>query len=211
MTPPRRALVVVDIQQEYVSGPLAIQHPPLADSLPQILRALDAAADARLPVVVVQHDGGEGAPIFDPTQPGFALHPDVEARRSDTWKTVVKEYSSVFPGTDLLPWLREQGVDTITLVGFMSNNCVLASAVEAEALGLAVEVLSDATGAIHLTNDAGSVDAASLHRTLMALLHSNFATVTDTATWAAALAAGQSLPGDDLVASATRGTVSAAS
>ena len=46
-------------------------------------------------------------------------------------------------------------VDTVTLVGYMTNNCVLASAVEAEFLGFTTEVLSDATGAINLANDAG--------------------------------------------------------
>jgi nicotinamidase-related amidase len=210
MTGPRRALVVVDVQQDYVDGPLQIQHPPQAEWRPRLLRALDAATDAGLPVAVVQHDSGEGSPVFDPAQPGFQLHPDVEARRSGAWKSVVKQYSSVFAHTDLLGWLRENEVDTVALVGFMSNNCVLASAVEAEGLGLAVEVLRDATGAIHLANDAGAVDAETLHRTLMALLHSNFAAVTDVDAWTAALATGQPLSGDDLVSSAARGVAATA-
>lgn len=211
MSSPRRALVVVDVQLDYASGPLQIQHPPLEESVPQVVRALDAAAQARVPVVVVQHDSGEGAPVFDPTQPGFALHPDVEARRRDDWWSVTKRFGSVFAGTGLADRLREQGVDTVALVGFMTNNCILASAVEAEGLGFAVEVLRDATGAVHLANDAGAVDAETLHRTLMALLHSNFASVTDTAAWVASLDGGELASGSDLVSSATAGAKAAAS
>jgi hypothetical protein len=79
--------------------------------------------------------------------------------------------------------LREQGIDTITLSGYMTNNCVIASAASAEPLGFTVEVLRDATGAIDLANDAGTASARQVHETLMALLHSNWAAVTDTAAW----------------------------
>jgi nicotinamidase-related amidase len=210
MTSPRRALVLVDVQQEYFGGPLEIQHPPHTESLPRIVAALDAATAAGVPVVAVQHTAGQGAPVFDPTTPGFELHPDVESRRTDAWKSVVKTYGSVFAGTDLLEWLRDHEVDTITLVGYMTNNCVIASAAEAETHGLAAEVLSDATGAIHIANAAGFADARTVHSTLLALLHSNFAAVADTATWSDAVTAGVSLPRSDLGTSAVTGAQRAA-
>lgn len=205
MTAPQRALVVVDVQQEYFSGPLEIQHPPHAESLPRITAAIDAAADAGIPVAVIQHVTGEGAPVFDPTQPGFALHPEVAARRTEQWKHVVKRFGSVYAGSDVAAWLRAQGVDTVTLVGYMTNNCVLATAVEGEGLGFTTEVLSDATGAVHLANEAGSADARTVHTTLMTLLHSNWAAVATTEAWAGALAAGEALPVSDLGASAVAG------
>ncbi|AGZ40915.1 isochorismatase family protein [Actinoplanes friuliensis] len=205
MTDPRRALIVIDVQQEYFSGPLEIQYPPHADSLIQITRAIDAATAAGIPVVAVQHTMGEDAPVFNPTQPGFQLHPEVESRNTGGWKSIVKQYGTVFAGTDLLAWLQERDIDTITLVGYMTNNCVLASAAEAETHGLAAEVLADATGAINIANDAGFADAKTIHTTLMALLNSNFAAVTDTATWSDAAATGRSLAKPDLGASAVTG------
>ncbi|TKB28757.1 MAG: cysteine hydrolase, partial [Mesorhizobium sp.] len=42
-TQPRRALVVVDVQNDYNGGNLAIQHPPFADSVANVARAMDAA------------------------------------------------------------------------------------------------------------------------------------------------------------------------
>lgn len=205
MTTVRRALVLVDVQQEYVDGPLEIQYPPLADSLAQIGRAIDVAQDADLPIVVVQHRSGVGAPIFDPTGPRYALHPEIERRRTDTWLTLTKAFGSVFADTDLTPWLRERAIDTVTLVGYMTNNCILASAADAAPHGLAAEVLSDATGAIALSNQAGTVSAEHLHTTLLTLLHSNFAAVADTQSWITAVDAGTALPKDNLVDSARHG------
>lgn len=205
MTNPRRALVVIDVQRDYFGGPLEIQYPVHTDSIPMITSAMDAAMAAGIPVVVVQHTSGEGALIFDPSQPGFELHPDIESRRAPSWKMIVKQYGSVFADTDLAEWLRDEGVDTVTFVGYMTNNCVLASAVEAEGLGLTAEVLSDATGAVNLANEAGFADAKTVHTTLMTLLHSNWAAVTDTATWKSAVAASIPLPKGDLDTSAVQG------
>ncbi|GAA1483829.1 isochorismatase family protein [Brachybacterium fresconis] len=205
MTAPRRALILIDVQLTYFDGPLEIQYPTHSDSLPEILRAIDAANAAGIPVVAVQHTMGEGAPVFDATTAAFALHPEIEAHRKGAWKSVVKEYSSVYAHTDVATWLREQDVDTVTLVGHMTNNCILASAVEGEGLGFTTEVLRDATGAIHLANEAGSVTAETVHTTLMTLLNSNFAAVGSTAAWLEALSSGEALSGSDLVSSAIQG------
>jgi nicotinamidase-related amidase len=202
---PRRALIVIDVQQDYFGGPLAIQYPPTSESLPEITRAIDAANTAGIPVVAVQHLMGEQAPVFNPNLPGFQLHPEVEKRRTGDWKSVVKQYGTVFAGTDLVEWLSDRGIDTVTLVGYMTNNCVIASAAEAETHGIFAEVLSDATGAIHIANDAGFADAKTVHTTLMVLMNSNFAAVVDTATWVEAVQVGQALPKSDLGTSAVMG------
>ncbi|GIG23811.1 isochorismatase family protein [Cellulomonas denverensis] len=206
MTSPRRALILVDIQLDYFDGgPLEIQYPPHADSLPRITRAIDAATAAGIPVIAVQHTSGEDAPVFNPTLPGFRLHPEVERRRTGDWVGVVKQFGTVFAGTGIVAQLREWGVDTVTLVGYMTNNCILASAAEAETHGLRAEVLSDATGAIHLANEQGFADARTVHTTLMTVLHSNLAAVATTDAWVGAVSAGAALPGSNLGASATAG------
>ncbi len=205
MTIPRRALILVDVQQEYFDGPLEIQYPPHTESLPKIVAAIDAATAAGIPVAVIQHSSGEDASLFNPTMKGFELHPEVAQRQNPQWKTVTKEYGTVFAGTNLLEWLREQDVDTITLVGYMTNNCIIASAAESEAHDLTAEVLSDATGAINIANDAGYADAKTVHTTLMALLNSNFAAVSTTDSWTSALADGVALAKGNLPSSAVLG------
>ncbi|TDD39101.1 isochorismatase family protein [Saccharopolyspora elongata] len=205
MNGPRRALVVIDVQQEYFQGPLAVQYPPRDESLARIVRAVDTAVEAGVPVITVQHELPEGAPVFAAGSEGWQLHPEIERRSETASKHVVKGHSSVFTAGDLVEWLRANEIDTLTLVGYMTNNCVLATAAAAEPLGFAVEVLSDATGAIHLANEAGKVSAQQVHETLMVLLHSNWAAVADTGTWAVAVSGQKSLDKSDLGTSAVQG------
>lgn len=206
MTTPRRALIVIDAQQEYFDdGLLPIQYPNRDDSVAVIQSAIKEARDAGVPVVLVQHELPAEAPVFASGSATWQNHPGVAAQEENAAKRISKQFSSIFAGTDLEPWLREQGIDTITLVGYMTNNCVIASAAAAEPLGFAVEVLSDATGAIDLANEAGTAPARQVHETLMALLHSNWAAVTDAGTWAAALRTGEPLAKSDLATSAAQG------
>lgn len=205
MASPRRALIVIDAQQQYFDGVLAVEHPPRDQSIAQIAKAIDAAASADIPVVVVQHELPEEAPVFATGSDAQHLHPEVEGRAGAASKRISKVFGSVFADTDLLEWIRSEQIDTITLTGYMTNNCVLASAAAAEPLGLSVEVLSDATGAIPLSNDAGSASAAQVHETLMTLLNSNWAAVATTEHWMDALDAGTALSAGNLVESAMAG------
>lgn len=206
MTAPHRALVVVDVQMEYFDGPLLVQYPPRDQSLANIANAIEFADANNVPVVLVQHQMPAGAPVFVEGTPGWSLHPEIARFANDSRKHIHKQNGSVFAGTDLATWLRENDIDTITIVGYMTNNCDLASAVEAEGLGFTAEILSDASGAINLANEAGKVSAEDLHNTLMVLLQSNFAAVGTTAQWTDAVSAGAELPKSNLVVSAVEGS-----
>ncbi|MET3810851.1 cysteine hydrolase family protein [Arthrobacter sp. UYEF3] len=205
MTAPHRALIVIDAQQEYFDGLLPIQYPARDESIASIQTAINTAQQTGTPVVLVQHELPAEAPVFASGSATWQNHPEVAAHENAATKRISKQFSSIFAGTELEAWLREEGIDTITLVGYMTNNCVIASAAAAEPFGFAVEVLSDATGAIDLANDAGTAPARLVHETLMALLHSNWAAVTDTATWTEALRTSVALPKSDLITSAAQG------
>lgn len=205
MTATRRALVVVDVQNEYVDGPLEVQHPPREESLANITRAIDVAVELDVPVLVLQHELPEGSPVFAVGSKGWELHPEVERRLRPEFGRASKVHGSAFSADGVTEWLADQQVDTITIVGYMTNNCDLATAVDAETRGIAAEVLSDATGAIHLANEAGSASAEQVHTTLMVLLNSNFAAVGTTDDWVEAVRAGAALPKSDLGTSALQG------
>ncbi|WP_031512387.1 isochorismatase family protein [Corynebacterium glutamicum] len=205
MSTPRRVLVIIDAQQEFFEGLLPIQYPNRDESIARIAAAMDAASSADVPVVVVKHEMPEGAPIFVPGTATFPLHPELDKRSDKVSHELTKIYASIFADTDLEQWLRERNIDTITLVGYMTNNCVIGSAAAAEPLGFKVEVLSDATGAIDLVNAAGSAPAKQVHETIMALLNSNWAAVTTTEGWIEAVSSKTALEGDNLIESAARG------
>lgn len=199
----RRALLIIDVQNEYFSGNLPIEHPPVAESLPNITAAMDAAREHGVPVIVVRHTAPQGAPIFAPATPGWELHPEVARRPAD--HRIEKRMASAFTGTDLADWLQARGIDTLSVVGYMTHNCDASTIFEAHHRGLKVEFLADASGALPYANAAGSASAAEIHRVFSVVLHSNFAAVASTAQWLQALRAGTPLAADNVFLSNQRG------
>lgn len=198
---PRRALLVIDVQNEYETGRLPIEYPPLEESLPNIARAMDAAREAGVPVVVVQHDSPADASAFAVGSRGWELHDVVGKRRAD--HQVNKRLPGAFTGTDLEAWLRARDVDTVSVIGYMTQHCVDSTARQAFHAGFAVEVLGDATGAPAYANAAGAVTAEELHRAHLVALHAGMAAVTTTAEWLDAVRTDRALRADNPLASAS--------
>src|SRR4051794_5292230 len=98
-TTPCRALIVIDVQNEYVTGNLPIEYPPIQSSLANIGRAMDAAQAAGVPAIVVQQDAPETSPLFARGSDGWKLHPIVEDRVHDHY--ISRSMPSAFTGTDL--------------------------------------------------------------------------------------------------------------
>ncbi|HWJ96364.1 MAG TPA: cysteine hydrolase family protein [Telluria sp.] len=201
-TSPRRALIVIDVQNEYVTGKLRIEYPPVETSLHNIGRAMDAANAAGVKVVVVQHDVPEGAPIFAKASDGWKLHPVVESRAAD--HRINKTMASAFTGTDLEAWLDAQEIDTLTIVGYMTHNCDASTIYEAAHEGYKVEFVSDATGSLPYENAAGKASAEEIHRVFSTVFHSNFAAVVKTDEWIAAVAKGEARAADNIYLSNQR-------
>lgn len=200
-----RALIVIDVQNDYFTGELPVTFPNPDTSLANIAMAMDAAASAGVPVIVIQHDAPEASPIFAVGSPGWQLHDVVASRPHDV--VFHKQLPGSFTGTGLEDWLREREIDTLTVTGYMTNMCVDTTSRQAAHLGLRVEVLSDATGTLDYSNSAGRATAEQIHTVTLTVLHSALAAVGTTDAWIAALG-GDALPGGDLVSS-TRHPVAA--
>jgi nicotinamidase-related amidase len=179
---PKRALIVIDVQNEYFDGALPISDPPTSTSLANIGRAMDAATAADVPVIVVQHaDSEPDAPIFREGSHAWELHPDIAARPHD--HLVRKELPGSFTGTQLGDILTAAGVDTVSITGYMTHMCVDTTAREAAHRGLGVEILNDATGTLNLENSGGAATGEELHRATLVAQGQFFAEVMPTDDW----------------------------
>ena len=92
----RRSLLVIDVQREYVDGALPIAHPPVAESVPKVLAAMRAAADAGVPVLLVEHRDDAGSPVFAAGSRGAELLPEVLELPHEA--VLTKSTVSAFPG-----------------------------------------------------------------------------------------------------------------
>jgi nicotinamidase-related amidase len=197
-----RALIVIDVQNEYVTGNLPVEYPDVRLSLANIGKAMDAARAAGIPVVVVQNTAPAGAPLFDHGSHGWQLHDVVAGRPHDY--LVGKTLPNAFTGTGLAAWIAERRIDTLAVAGYMTHNCVAATVLHALHAGLAVEVLQDATGSVSYANRAGEADARRIHDTFSVVFQSRFAAVLGTAEWLALLGSGEAPQRDTIFGSNQR-------
>lgn len=175
-----RALLVIDVQNEYFTGALPITYP--AGHLERILEAMDAAIANKVPVIVVQHHMTDpNQPFFQKGTPGWELHPEVAKRPCDLM--IEKTLPGSFTGTELDAWLREQNIDTVTIAGYMTHMCCDTTARQAVHRGFTVEFLSDATGTLALSNSAGEVTAEELQRSILCAQQMMLSEVLDVANW----------------------------
>jgi nicotinamidase-related amidase len=177
---PKRALLVIDVQNEYFTGKLPITYP--AGSLANVLCAMDAAHDRGVLVVAIQHTSPQpDAPVFRKGSREWELHADVAARPHDV--LIHKSLPGSFTGTELETWLRERSVESVVIAGYMTQMCCDTTARQAMHLGFGVEFLSDGTGTLTIKNAAGTVSDEELHRAILVTQEMRFSHVMKTGDW----------------------------
>jgi nicotinamidase-related amidase len=175
-----QALLVIDVQNEYFTGRLPVTYPP--ESFENILKAMDWAHAARVPVAVIQHTNlAPESPAFRKGTDGWELHPEVKRRHADI--VIEKHLPGSFTGTALEDWLRQAGITEVTIAGYMTQMCCDTTARQAFHRGYGVRFLSDATGTLPVSNAAGSVSASDLHTAILVTQQMRFARVMKTGEW----------------------------
>jgi len=178
---PKRALIVIDVQNEYFDGALPISDPPPEASLANIGRAMDAAKAAGVPVIVVQHSSEPGSPIFAKGSHTWELHPEIERHERD--HLVEKQLPGAFTGTELESIIAAAGIETVAITGYMTHMCVDTTSRQAAHLGYGVEILNDATGTLALESSGGAAAGEELHRVTLVAQGQFFADVVSTDEW----------------------------
>jgi nicotinamidase-related amidase len=168
------AIVILDVQNEYVSGRI-----PLANvdgALDAIARLLDAARAAGAPVIHVVQSGRAGG-LFDPLGKMFQIHPRAAPAAGE--KIIEKLQPNAFVRTPLHLALHATERKAIILAGFMTHMCVSATARAAHELGWLTTVIADASATRDLPDSLGSdsIPAAVIHRAALAALSDRFASV----------------------------------
>ncbi|MGW3565262.1 isochorismatase family protein [Streptomyces sp. NPDC000941] len=151
--PPAQALIVVDVQSAFVSGPAAVPDAPRV--LERIEDLTTRARTAGALVVHLQNDGPAGA-ADEPMTPGWELYLPV---REGQWEVVIrKSEDDGFEDTHLGGLLTGMGVQALAVCGVMSEMCVSATARTALALGYRVVLPHDAHATYDIPAAAGISD-----------------------------------------------------
>jgi nicotinamidase-related amidase len=153
LDPSSTALIVVDMQNDFVSDGGTLQVPGAAATIPAIARLLELARGSAMPVVFTQDTHREG-------DPEWRIWP--EHTREGTWGWEIveplaplaeeivlrKPRYDAFYGTPLDHLLRQWGVTTTVICGTVANICVQFTAASAALRWYDVVLVEDAISAL---------------------------------------------------------------
>ena len=176
LTLPRLAevsLVLIDIQNEYLSGPVALPGADVAIANAAMLLARARKAGAK--VFHIAHRGRPGS-LFDRSAPRGAIVPALAPLADEP--VIEKELPNAFAGTDLKARLDASGHRNIVLAGFMTHMCISSTARAALDLGFRVTIDADSCATRDLPDGRGGViAAATLHEVALVELSDRFAVI----------------------------------
>ncbi len=151
--PKRAALVVVDMQNDFVDPKGALFVPTSRETIPAIQRLLEKARGAGMTVVFTQDWHAPDDPEFTiwgrhavADTWGSEVIPELAPREGEA--RVHKQAYDAFFGTDLDALLREKGVRDVIVCGTVANICVHYTAASAALRGYRVILPKDAISAL---------------------------------------------------------------
>lgn len=172
------ALVLIDCQNEYIDGVLAL--PGVQPALAECTKLVALARSAGSPVVHIVHHGAPGGAVFDP-----AGHSGQEAEAvvaADGEAVIPKGLPNAFANTTLDETLKATGRTSLVLAGFMTHMCISSTARAALDLGYSSTVVDAACATRDLPDGKGGVlSADDLHRASIIAMSDRFALIVDDA------------------------------
>ncbi|MGN8635592.1 Nicotinamidase-related amidase [Eubacterium pyruvativorans] len=155
----KTAFLVIDMQKAFVEPGAALRIAGAKATVPAIRRALDAARRAGARIWWVEREyAADGSDMEKPRRkaleslgisgvlaPGSTGLNSVEQpdglRKEPGDRTIIKKRYSAFFGTDLDRQLREEGIETIVLLGTTTPNCIRSTCYDGISLNYDVVVL----------------------------------------------------------------------
>jgi nicotinamidase-related amidase len=165
--------VLIDLQNEYLSGPIAVSNADAAIAC--AARLLSRARSGGSPIFHVAHKGRPGG-LFDRAAERGAI---VSALAPLPHEPIIeKVMPNAFAGTDLQARLVATERKNLILVGFMTHMCVSSTARAALDLGFRTTIDANGCATRDLPDGrGGTIAAAIVHEVALAELSDRFAII----------------------------------
>lgn len=155
VVPSRTALVIVDMQNDFVRADGALPIEDAAGTIAAIENLRQFARDAGIPVFYTQDSHYEGDPEYAiwgehcaVGTDGWNIVQELEPDESRGDRVFRKDRYDGFFGTNLDTTLRQRGIDSLIICGTVANICVLYTAASAAIRWYHVILPVDAVSAI---------------------------------------------------------------
>ena len=191
--PEKTAMLVVDMQNDFVQEGAPIEIPRARAMVPRLNRLLDVCRAHKIPVIYVRHvirggdiDAGRLADHHAAIRnnkaiiagtPNVEIYEGLKPHPGDL--VVAKPRYSAFYGTDLEAILRSKSIDTLIISGTVTSVCCDSTARDAFSRDYKVIFLSDGTAARDLPDlGFGPASADEIQKVVLTVLAMSFAQVS---------------------------------
>jgi nicotinamidase-related amidase len=191
--PEKTAMIVVDMQNDFVQEGAPIEIPRARAMVPRLNRLLDVCRAHQIPVIYIHHvirggdiDAGRLADHHEAIRnnqaiiagtPNVEIYDELKPHPGDL--VVAKPRYSAFYGTDLEAILRSKGIDTLIISGTVTNVCCESTTRDAFSRDYKVIFLSDGNAAGDLPDlGFGPVSAEEVQKVVLTVLAMCFAQVS---------------------------------
>ena len=173
----KKALLVVDIQNEYFKGGNLELFKP-EEALKNANALIDYARNEGYEIYVIQHFSlNEDIPIFLPNSNGSKLHKDLDVQSE---VVITKNYPNSFRDTNLQAQLIKNDIEELIICGSMSHVCIDSTVRAAFDLGYKVTLAHDACATRDLEFNGLVIEADKVHGSYMSALAWGFCDVKST-------------------------------
>ena len=176
LRPPRLSdavLVMIDLQNEYLAGPIAL--PDAASAITSAAKLLARARGAGAAIIHIAHKGRAGG-LFDRDAERGAIVSALAPLKDEL--VIEKGLPNAFAGTDLAVQLAAIGRKDLVLAGFMTHMCISSTARAGLDLGYRITVDADSCATRDLPDGRGGTIAAStINEVALAELSDRFAII----------------------------------
>lgn len=176
LRPPRlrdAVLVMIDLQNEYLAGPIAL--PDANTAIVSAGKLLARARDAGAAIFHIAHKGRPGG-MFDRSAERGAIVPALTPLPGEP--VIEKSLPNAFAGTDLETQLAAVGRKDVILAGLMTHMCISSTARAGLDLGYRITVDADSCATRDLPDGrGGAIAAATIHEVALAELSDRFAII----------------------------------
>jgi nicotinamidase-related amidase len=171
----KRALIIVDIQNDYFPGG-KLELVGIEEAAKNAGYALELFRAKKLPIFHIRHlSNREGATFFIPETKGAEIHESVSPKNGEY--LIQKNFPNSFRDTSLKDQLQGLNVQEVVICGAMTHMCIDTTVRAAFDLGLACVVVSDACATKNLEYDGMIIEAPQVQAAFMAALSSPFAQI----------------------------------
>jgi nicotinamidase-related amidase len=172
------ALLIIDIQNDYFeNGAMELVGSDIASL--NTRKILEYFRSNNFPIIFIKHIAlNPKATFFLPETQGAEIHENVKPKENE--KVLIKHFPNSFKDTELLEYLKSNGITDLVICGMMTHMCVDATTRAAKDFGFNCTLIGDACATKDLEINGEIVKAEHVQKSFLAALNYFYSSVKTT-------------------------------